>query len=209
MSSTLEIPFVYEASQWIVGSEKQRAIMVADYLRPQRGNRILDLGCGPAGIVSHLAPLGISYEGVDGNGDYIQHAEQHAKSRDGKNSQFHFWTANVEDACARIEPDRYDIIMAFSLFHHLNNVQIVELLKSAKRGLKSGGRLVTLDPCRFNNMNLIEKFLVTFDRGEYIRDEQGYESLVSREFPKYSKSIRKGMSRFPARAIVFEALNTK
>src|SRR5262245_55988684 len=48
----------YELLQHAVGSRRSHVTFVTDYVRPRPGDRILDLGCGPAHILEAL-PSGV------------------------------------------------------------------------------------------------------------------------------------------------------
>jgi ubiquinone/menaquinone biosynthesis C-methylase UbiE len=60
----LAIPFVYILSQKISGADKVLRYYVRQYIRPNTGDRILDIGCGPADILA-LLPKDVSYVGYD------------------------------------------------------------------------------------------------------------------------------------------------
>ena len=49
-------------------------ILIKNYLRPSIGDRILDIGCGPADLLSYLPQ--VEYIGFDANSKYISDAKR-------------------------------------------------------------------------------------------------------------------------------------
>ena len=45
------------------------------------------------------------------------------------------------------------------------------------RALKPGGAFLSIDPCLAPDQSPIARFLVSNDRGRYVRSEQGYRAL--------------------------------
>ena len=52
--SVLSIPFVYRLFGQLIGGASWRRRFVNEYIRPQQGDRILDIGCGPGVLVPYL-----------------------------------------------------------------------------------------------------------------------------------------------------------
>jgi len=75
----LNRPFFYESYHKIIGADYRSRVLVKDYIRPSRGSRILDIGCGPGNMLPFL-PEG-EYLGVDANPSYIASARQRYGSR--------------------------------------------------------------------------------------------------------------------------------
>jgi hypothetical protein len=90
--------------------------------------------------------------------------------------------------------------------HHLDDPIVVSLLKLSKLALKPGGRLVTYDPGKYENMSLLEKFFVKYDRGRSIRFESEYAGLIKQVFKNY-KAYSPYLTYYKSRNIVFECVN--
>jgi 2-polyprenyl-3-methyl-5-hydroxy-6-metoxy-1,4-benzoquinol methylase len=198
--SLLSFPLAYSGLQWLIGATRQRHILVTEYLQPRTGARVLDIGCGPAGILGELRRYGVRYDGFDASEPYITAAKEQWKG-----PQYAFHRRSLEEGLAKAEADAYDIVLALSLLHHLGDESAEMLFRAAKRCLRPGGKLLTLDPCRFENMNPIESALANFDRGKHVRFAREYESLIRQAFPDATVTIRRGLGRLPARSIVMDA----
>jgi hypothetical protein len=50
--------------------------------------------------------------------------------------------------------------------------------------------LITVDPCLTERQNPIARYLVRHDRGQNVRDSDGYLRIVQRTFPKVTGTLR-------------------
>ena len=73
---------------------------------------------------------------------------------------------------------KFDYVLLIGILHHLNNDQIMDLLKLIKKTLKKGGRLITLDPIYVRNQNYFAKFLISHDRGKNIKTKRQYLKIL-------------------------------
>ena len=191
----LDLARVYSAmSDAVAGSA--RSTYVKEYVRPRPGDRILDIGCGPAAILDSLPP-DIEYVGFDENPDYIRAAELRGDPR----AQF---------SCKRLGSDAitdgstFDIVLATGVLHHLNDAEALELLRIGRGTLKPGGRLVTLDGCFVPSQSIVARLLLKRDRGRFVRNEASYVGLAKSVFPQVKSSIRHDLLRIPYSLIVME-----
>lgn len=53
-----------------------------------------------------------------------------------------------------------------------------------------GGRLVTVDPCFAPGQDFIARFLISQDRGQYVRDCAGYDGLAEKIFETRQVEVR-------------------
>ena len=83
LHAVLSDPRVYWFQQWLTGGGRRHATFINKYLRPQAGERILDVGCGP-GQLLWLMPE-VDYVGYDLNPAYIKAARR----RFGDRAEFH------------------------------------------------------------------------------------------------------------------------
>ena len=194
----LEWPRCYEALQRLVGSSTIRPRFVAKYLRPQPGDRILDIGCGTGSILDHL-PAGIEYVGYDLNPRYIELARR----QHGQRGTFY---------CGRVgeHPQSvvglFDVVLAKSILHHLSEREMRALVDTAYAALRPGGVLVTFDPVRHPRQHLVSRLLIGADRGQNVLDEEGYRAVLGIRFRRVEGRVvtdlspRIPFSHFIARA---------
>jgi SAM-dependent methyltransferase len=195
--SVLAHPSIYELWSRAVGGVRARRILVNDYVRPRDGDRILDLGCGPGGLVEFL-PSAVEYVGVDLNPDYIASARARFA-----NAHREF---RVGDA-ASLDSDRngYTIVMVFALLHHLDDTAALSLFRLAAGALVQGGRLVTVDPVLTADQSAAARAVVVRDRGQNVRTREEYLALAAESFTDVIATTRSGLLRIPYTHCILEA----
>jgi len=192
----LAVPFVYRLFSNIVGQPSARHVYINDYIRPDEGDRILDIGCGPGDILEYLSDS-VTYLGIDMSQEYIDAA----RKKFGRRGNF---------ICQRLdekvvgEMPLFDKVIAIGVLHHLEDKDALQLFKVAKLALKPGGRLITIDPVFFKGQSHLERYLVSRDRGEYVRLDDDYRQLVPDYFTNVKGIIRSGLLRMPYSLMVME-----
>src|ERR1035438_8030734 len=66
----LSLAWAYSFFQDLVGAKPSRARFVRQYVRPESGARVLDIGCGTAQILETLTD--VQYVGYDLSPEYIE-----------------------------------------------------------------------------------------------------------------------------------------
>jgi SAM-dependent methyltransferase len=169
----LSHPRIYSAFQSLMGAKQFRTNFVSQRVRPVPGMAILDIGCGPADILAYLPD--VDYWGYDISEAYIERAQ----NTFGHRGHFH---------CKQLLPGdlnglpKFDLVIAIGLLHHLDDQVALGVLQLAHEALAPGGRLLTVDPCLDPSQNFIARFLVRNDRGQNVRDRDGYEALALKVF---------------------------
>ena len=194
--TVLGIPSVYSCFVKIIGG-RSRFRYIQEYVRPRAGDRILDIGCGPGEILDWLED--VEYVGVDSCQAYIDSATRHY----GDRATFLRKTVG-RDSLDESSP--FDIVLATGLVHHLNDRDASSLFQLARSVLRSGGRLVTLDPCRLEKQSPIARFLISIDRGEYVRSREQYLNLATAVFTDTKISILRDLVRIPYTHIIMECV---
>jgi SAM-dependent methyltransferase len=124
--------------------------------------RVLDVGCGPGTNAHHFAHA--DYLGLDFNPAYIESARR----RYGRN----FLVADVTKY--EVPPDqRFDLILANSLFHHIDDASTRRILAQLPTLLSPDGFVHIFD------RPSVSKFLARADRGDHPRPLEEWRSLFS------------------------------
>lgn len=195
IARVLGVPRIYSWFADCIGGDA-RSAYTREYVRPVAGQRIVDIGCGPADIVSEL-PDGVEYVGFDMSPQYIDAA----RARFGDRASFYCQSISSElGVCA----GRFDIAMANGVLHHLDDAQALELLTLARASLADGGRLVTLDGCYIPNQPAIARLLLKMDRGKHVRAAEAYVELAGRAFGTVVPHLRQDLLRVPYTHLIME-----
>jgi len=191
----LDFPRVYSGFANLIGGDA-RSAYTREYVRPVPGQRIVDIGCGPADIVSEM-PDGVEYVGIDMSPQYIDAA----RARFGHRASFHCQPISPELG-VRLAP--FDIAMANGVLHHLDDARALDLLQLARASLAEGGRLVTLDGCYVPNQPAIARWLLKMDRGKHVRAQEAYVELARRAFGTVVPHLRQDLLRIPYTHLIME-----
>jgi len=135
-----------------------------------RARRVLDVGCGPGTNTHHFANA--DYLGIDFNPAYIESA----RARHGRE----FIVADVTTYDVAPE-QRFDLIIANSLFHHIDTANTQRILAHLATLLSDDGHVHILDlvlPPRPS----ISRFLARADRGDYPRPLEDWRDIFTRAF---------------------------
>lgn len=178
----LSIPIVYSMLQNLMGAHSGRIRFVREFLRLEQSTKLLDLGCGPADILDYL-PESVVYYGFDISDAYISRAQE----KYGDRGVFRCQLLTHSDLSTL---PRFDVVLAIGVLHHLDDDVARELVGLAHAALCPGGRLITVDPCWVAGQNPVARFLISKDRGQNVRDAEGYESLVEPIFSSRSITVR-------------------
>ena len=198
MKSVLGKPIIYQTYQRLIGANWKNRWLAKHFYKIRDGHKIVDIGCGPGVLLKHVVQK-VQYIGIDTNEQYINHARETYKDRGS------FLLGSIYDLP---EPDRCsdaDVVVCKGVVHHLPDQEAEDVFAFAYKMLKPGGRIVTLDPCYVQGQSKISKWLMDRDRGEYIRDQRGYEKIVSKTFNQYTVDIRTDLLRIPYVDIIIHA----
>jgi SAM-dependent methyltransferase len=192
--SLLAHPKAYQLFFNLIGANERSRVLVREYIRPRPGDRILEIGCGPATIVPYLPS--VEYFGFDASPEYIAQA----RSR--------FPDANF--ICERVSqytlPHReyFNIVLALGIVHHLDDEEALQLFRISRDALKSGGKLVTLDGVWTHDQSRMSRYVQARDRGRFIREEGVYVNLAKLQFAKVESHVRHDLLRIPYSHLIME-----
>jgi SAM-dependent methyltransferase len=189
LSLLLNIPAGYRFFRWMVGGESAWRIYLDEYVKPAPGDKILDIGCGPADVLNYLPA--VNYTGLDISPEYISSAKKHFGSR-GR-----FCCGDVGLATIEGEQGSFDLVLATGVIHHLDDAQAARLFDLAHRVLRPNGRLVTYDGCYVPQQSHIARWLLAKDRGKFVRTREEYTRLALARFSKVEPHLRHDLLRIP------------
>ncbi len=197
----LELPIVYDAFQRLAGGVRCRQCYVRDHLRPLPGWRVLDIGCGTGDMLPSFPE--VEYYGWDPSSTYIERA----RARNIPNSHF---TCGLLTESNLEHPGTFDLVHSSGVLHHLNDAQALELMRVARGALKVGGRLCTLDGCYYPRQSILSRWVLSMDRGQFVRDAEGYLRLAEQVFPRVQSHLYPKLLRpLPYPVLVMELTKTQ
>lgn len=184
----LRHPLAYAAHSRLAASQVRKRDFVDRFLKPEPGDRVLDIGCGTAALLPLMPD--VVYVGFDLSRDYIERA----RKTHGARGEFHH-RALTADAAAEFEP--FDLIMAIGVLHHLDDQEAELLFQVAHGALRQGGRLITCDGTFVSGQSLTARTLLKLDRGRHVRSPEAYEAIARRVFPCVEASVHHDLNSYP------------
>jgi cyclopropane fatty-acyl-phospholipid synthase-like methyltransferase len=192
--SVLSLSSAYRSFSHLVGGPERNRILVRDYIRPKPGDRILDIGCGPGTMTPHLPDT--EYVGFDASAEYIDQARR-------RFPEMRFVCERVSQYNL-VERNYFDVVLALGILHHLDDSEALTLFQIARDAMKPGGKVVTIDGVWTDDQSHVVKYLLSRDRGRFVRSEAGYRELASQVFPNVESSIRHDLLRIPYTLIILK-----
>jgi 2-polyprenyl-3-methyl-5-hydroxy-6-metoxy-1,4-benzoquinol methylase len=193
-----QVPALYTSFQDAIGAERSRKELVASFIKPKAGDRILDVGCGPGAMLPYLGD--VSYYGVDLNEKHIAEA----KSKYGNRGTFHCGHVNT---ASDMSDKSFDIVISVGVLHHLKDSEVTGLFSMAAQMLAKNGRMVTIDPTLIEGQHWVAKTLAKLDSGECVRHPNAYEALARSAFGKVEVVVRHDLLRVPYSHCIMTASN--
>jgi ubiquinone/menaquinone biosynthesis C-methylase UbiE len=166
----ITIPSIHKGLMFSLGADKAIKRYVNEVLQPTPGITMLDVGCGPANILSYLPPL--DYTGIDLNEKHIAFARRRYGNR-GR-----FIVGNAADDLKQ-EGNQFDLVNVSALLHHMADNEAISLFASLARLLKPNGRIVTIDNVWLPKQRVVVRLFNYLDSGTNIRTPAGYLRLLN------------------------------
>jgi cyclopropane fatty-acyl-phospholipid synthase-like methyltransferase len=192
--SVLDNPAAYYLWWNMVGGPGWAKVLVSEYVQPRVGARILEIGCGPGTIARYLPRA--EYVGFDVSSRYIEMARK-------RFPQAQFICERVSQFSLQNQQS-FDTVLAIGIVHHLDDQEARQLFQIAHDALKSGGKLITFDGVLTNDQSGAARWLLTRDRGEYVRTEREYVRIASEVFGNVRASVRHDLLRIPYTHLILE-----
>lgn len=163
-------PFVYNRLRpWVVGGIDMTAFY--ESLEAKATDVIVDVGCGTGDALRYLSSFK-AYYGFDIDATAIEFARTRAAER--PEVTFEARPVTAEDL-ASLRPS---LVILAGLLHHLDDGRAVGLLELLAR-TPSIRRIATQDVVYLPGER-VSNILARLDRGRFVRDEDGYRTLVAR-----------------------------
>jgi len=186
--SILALPFVYRLAMRILGNTANRRWFINDILALRGGEKVVDVGCGPADILSDL-PATVAYVGLDVSEPYIEAARE----RYGERATF--IAGDVDDWAADERVRNADLVFMNGVLHHVDDAEAKRLLVFVHKILGPNGRFIFCEPCYLLWQSRVSAFMMSLDRGQNIRTEQEWKNLVGYLFSKFETNIVTSVNR--------------
>lgn len=199
LSAVLRVPGVYSLFQRMFRGGDHWSRYLKEYVQPAEGEKILDIGCGPAEVLDYLPS--VQYTGFDISPEYIEAAKKKLGNR-GR-----FWCADIGLANLEHERGTFDLALATGVLHHLDDARAADLFALARLALRPGGRLITLDGCYMSGQSRVARWLLERDRGKFVRSQPQYEHLATSAFLKVESYVRCDFFRAPYTVLVMRCRN--
>ena len=149
--------------------------------------RILDIGCSTGTCAGNIIDMTANeYVGVDISEEYIRIAQQRYK--DGS-----FRALDARQL--PFEAGSFDVAMFIGVLHHMDDQLARDCLLSVSRVIKSSGKVIVAEPV-FTQGKHLSNLLLSWDRGEFIRDDAGYKSLFGSYIVERHRYFRFSAHRF-------------
>ena len=201
LALVLSLPAGYRLLRRVVGGSNLWRAYLQEYVKPIPGEKVLDIGCGPADVLAHLPQ--VDYTGLDYSQKYINAAQ----ARFGTKGRF--WCSDVSRVALERERGTFNLALATGVIHHLNDSQAADLFGLAYLALGPKGRLITFDGCYLPGQSKVARWMLAHDRGKFVRARAEYERLASARFSKVECHLRHDLLRIPYTHLIMRCTNNE
>jgi cyclopropane fatty-acyl-phospholipid synthase-like methyltransferase len=188
---------IYTSMMSAIGADRSMEAFVRGVLRLRRGEKVLDVGCGPGRLCRYVPSC--DYWGIDRNERALRSARR--KYPQAASCFLRLDPSNdapeLRHSGQGLPVRNFDVIVACGLVHHLPDERARGLFAFCRDHLRTGGRLVTVDCAYEPGQHLVARLLAACDRGRFARTGAAYLELAREYFPDASLSIHHDLLRVP------------
>jgi 2-polyprenyl-3-methyl-5-hydroxy-6-metoxy-1,4-benzoquinol methylase len=153
-----------------------RLVNIITALKPVRGERVLEIGCGVGTVSAEISKYGCLVTGIDFSETMINIA----KTMFGKCARF-----SVGDAKDLSGHSGYDAIVAADVMEHLTDSEFNIVAYQCRSALNKNGRLIIYSPCRDHIIEVMKRnnFILKENTTHIgMRSENTYRSILGKYF---------------------------
>jgi SAM-dependent methyltransferase len=187
LRQTLDNVGLYIALQKGIGADRIR-YRCLDEAELKPGDRVLDVGCGPAYYFDWLPE--VEYVGFDTSERYVAYARR----RYGERGDFRCEILTAEHLS---KLGQFDAVLLLGLLHHLDDADSASLLDLSAKALAPGGRVVSCDTTVHEGQRRVSRWMSENDRGGYVRRPESYDSLARARFGELETHLLYDLTRVP------------
>lgn len=167
----LKFKFFYRLYQKLIRKNQNDYEFIKYIFSQSKKVNLLDLCCGDSFVLNYINDNVLNYIGIDNNENYLKDSRL-------KYPNFTFINSDLEniEKISDLENNSVDFIFLNGAIHHLEDNIVIELFNFLNQKYPSA-KYLTIDPIR-NENQFLNKMMINFDRGKYIRDHFGYKNIM-------------------------------
>lgn len=186
----------YWSMKRFFAADSANRTIVHEYLQPDAGEVILDVGCGVGDIVNYMGDA--TYVGIDQNLSYINTAKKKSPNAGT------FINASVEEL-PRLGLAQFDKVILIGVLHHLDDPIVADLMAALPAVMKPDAQLVVAENVWTPDQATTARVLIALDRGRNVRSVDGYERFIAPHFDDVHSELRHDLLRFPYTYVITRA----
>ena len=136
--------------------------------------KVIDFACS-IGHMSEVFPKNNNYIGIDISERYLKNAQKLYPHRK--------FILVKKDEELPFKDNTIGSILCFSVFHHISDTELENMLILFKKLLKRGGKIIITDQLPWRDQKtLLNKLMVRCDIGNYCRSPEAFRNLFKEHF---------------------------
>jgi len=167
----LKYKIIYRLYQNIIRKDKDEYSFIKYVFQQHKNINVLDICCGDSYILNYIKNCINNYIGIDNNSNYLKNSKK-------KFPKFSFINSDIEKIhkIKKLNQFKINFIFINGAIHHLNDSKVTSLIYCLNKKFPNA-KFLFIDPVRGEN-KLINKLMITLDRGKYIRTKQKYKKIL-------------------------------